>query len=166
MRTAYLAMELTGWYVIVPLSFASLLTGIVQALGTPWGLFQHYWILAKLAISILATVLLMVHMRPIVHVADVASKTALSSADLHGSRIQLVADASAALLALLAATALSVYKPQGRTRYGHNKYEQRVGSAQRLTIGAPRWVFLFGIIAAVFLIIVRHLTLGPGGHSH
>ncbi len=36
-RTAYLAMELTGRLVLVPLSLASLLTGLVQALGTGWG---------------------------------------------------------------------------------------------------------------------------------
>lgn len=37
-RAAYLGMDLTGWFVIVPLSFASLLTGLVQALVTPMGL--------------------------------------------------------------------------------------------------------------------------------
>ena len=36
-RAAYLAMELTGWFVIVPLSLASLITGIIQSLGTQWG---------------------------------------------------------------------------------------------------------------------------------
>ena len=41
-RAAYLAMELTTWSVIVPLSLAALLTGLFQALGTEWGLFQHY----------------------------------------------------------------------------------------------------------------------------
>src|ERR687887_134909 len=40
-RAAYVAMELVAWYVIVPLSLASLLTGLVQALGTQWGLFRH-----------------------------------------------------------------------------------------------------------------------------
>lgn len=79
-RAAYIAMELAGWFVILPLSFASLVTGIVQALGTTWGLFQHYWVLAKLLITILATILLLVHMRPIVRVANVASETTLSSA--------------------------------------------------------------------------------------
>lgn len=42
-RAAYLAMDLIGWFVIVPLSLASLLTGLVQSLGTRWGLFRHYW---------------------------------------------------------------------------------------------------------------------------
>jgi hypothetical protein len=63
-RAAYLAMKLTAWYIIVPLSLASLLTGLVQSLGTKWGLFRHYWILAKLLINILATTGLLVHMQP------------------------------------------------------------------------------------------------------
>lgn len=120
-RAAYLAMELTGWFVIAPLSLASLLTGLVQSLGTEWGLFRHYWILVKLLITILATILLLVHMQPISYTAGVAAETTLSSADLGGLRIQLVADAGAALLVLLVATTLSVYKPQGMTPYGWRK---------------------------------------------
>ncbi|MCA1611082.1 MAG: hypothetical protein ABR610_08630 [Thermoanaerobaculia bacterium] len=128
-RAAYLAMELIGWLVIVPLSVASLLTGLIQALGTTWGLFRHYWVLIKLLITILATVLLVVHMRPTSYVAGVAARMTLSGADLRGLRIQLVADAGAALLVLLVATTLSVYKPRGLTRYGRRQYE-RDASAQ------------------------------------
>jgi hypothetical protein len=120
-RAAYLAMELTGWFVIVPLSFASQLTGIIQSLGTQWGLFQHYWILLKLLLTIFATIVLLLHMQPTSHLAGVAAQTALSSADLRGLRIQLVADAGAALLVLLVATTLAVYKPRGITAYGRNK---------------------------------------------
>jgi uncharacterized membrane protein YuzA (DUF378 family) len=61
-RAAYLAMGLSGWFVIVPSSFAALLTGVVQAVGTPWGLFRHYWVLVKLLLTLAATVLLLVHM--------------------------------------------------------------------------------------------------------
>jgi hypothetical protein len=42
-QAAYLAMEVTAWVVLVPLALASLLTGLVQSLGTKWGLFRHYW---------------------------------------------------------------------------------------------------------------------------
>jgi hypothetical protein len=42
-RAAYLAMHLTTWVVIVPLSLAALLTGIVQSVGTTRGLFRHYF---------------------------------------------------------------------------------------------------------------------------
>src|SRR3970040_255657 len=59
LRAAWLAMELIGWYVIVPLALASLLTGFVMSLATPWGLFRHYWVLSSLALTILATVVLL-----------------------------------------------------------------------------------------------------------
>jgi uncharacterized membrane protein len=42
LRAAWIAMEWTGWYVIVPSVLASLLTGLVMSLGTKWGLFRHY----------------------------------------------------------------------------------------------------------------------------
>jgi|SRR6516164_3240462 len=42
-RSRYVAMNLIGVSVIVPLSLAALLTGLVQSLGTHWGLFRQYW---------------------------------------------------------------------------------------------------------------------------
>src|SRR6266545_2749355 len=72
-RGAYLAMELVASFIIVPLSLASLLTGLIQALGTKWGLFRHYWIVFKLVINVASTFLLLVHMQPISHLADVAA---------------------------------------------------------------------------------------------
>jgi hypothetical protein len=116
-RAAYVSMELTGWFVIVPLALASLLTGLVQALGTAWGLFRHYWVLVKLVITVLATVILLVHMRPIGHMAEAVRRATLDDGELGGLRIQLVADAGAALVVLLVAVVLSVFKPQGRPRY-------------------------------------------------
>lgn len=131
-RAAYLAMGLTGWFVILPLSLASLLTGLIQSLGTTWGLFRHYWILVKFLMTILATIVLLVHMQPISHMAGVAAERTLSSAELRGLRIQLVADAGAALLVLLVATTLSVYKPRGMTRYGWRKqHELRKGKVSQ-----------------------------------
>ena len=50
-RATYLVMEPAGWVVLVPLAFASLLTGLVQSLGTTWGLSRHYWVLFKLLIK-------------------------------------------------------------------------------------------------------------------
>ncbi len=124
-RATYLVMEMIGWFVIVPLSLASLPTGLVMSLGTEWGLFRHYWVLAKLLITVLATTLLLVHMQPIGHLARVVAETTLASGELAGLRVQLVADAGAALLALLVATALSVYKPRGMTPYGRRKQHGR-----------------------------------------
>jgi hypothetical protein len=128
-RSAYLAMELIARFVIVPLSFAPLLTGPVLSLGTPWGLFRHYWILAKLLITILSTIILLIHMQPISLLADAAAKTTLFSADLHRTQVQMVVASGAALLALLVANTLAVYKPRGMTPYGWRKqYEERTVS--------------------------------------
>jgi hypothetical protein len=111
------------------LSLASPLTGIVMSLGTTWGLFRHYWVLIKLLITVFATIVLLLHMQPIGHLARVVAATTLSKGELAGLRIQLVANAGAALLALLVATALSVYKPRGMTPYGWRKeYEKHTGS--------------------------------------
>ncbi|HMI83757.1 MAG TPA: hypothetical protein VK550_06660 [Polyangiaceae bacterium] len=123
-RAAYVAMDLTGWLVIVPLSVASLMTGLVQSLGTPWGLFRHYWVLIKLLLNVLANVVLLLHMKPIGRVARAAAATALASGDLRGLRVQLVADAAAAIVVLIVATTLSVYKPKGRTPYGQRMLAQ------------------------------------------
>lgn len=125
-RAAYLAMELTTWFVIVPLALTSLLTGVVSSLGTKWGLFRYYWVLLKLLITSLATIILLVHTQPISLLADVAAKTTLFNADLHKLQIQMAVASGAALLVLLVLTALSVYQPRGMTQYGQRKlHEQR-----------------------------------------
>lgn len=129
-RATYLAMEITGWFVIVPLSFASLMTGLLQSLGTTWGVFRHYWILAKLLITLAATALLLLHMKPTTYVAHVAAKTSLSRADQRAVRVQLVFDAGAAIAALLVATTLSVYKPRGITPHGWRKQRDEGASSQ------------------------------------
>jgi hypothetical protein len=125
-RAAYLTMELTGWFVLVPLALASLLTGLVQALGTTWGLFRHYWVLFKLLINLFATIVLLLYMQTLGDLADVAAETTLSSDDLDVLRSPSpVLHAGAALLLLLAATTLAVYKPRGMTRYGQRKLDEQ-----------------------------------------
>jgi hypothetical protein len=126
-RAVYLAAEPITWFVIVPLAFASLLTGLVQALGTTWGLFKHYWVLFKLLINVLATIVLLMYTQTVGVVADVAANP---SADLDELRAPtFVLHAAAALLLLLAATTLAVYKPRGMTRYGQRKqHELRTSS--------------------------------------
>jgi len=88
-RAAYLAMDLTARFVIVPLAFASLLTGLIQSLGTPWGLFRHYWVLAKLFLTAFATIILLLKMKLIGYVAGAAATTGLSSADLNRPRREI-----------------------------------------------------------------------------
>jgi hypothetical protein len=124
-RAAYLAMELTAWSIIVPLSLASLLTGLVQSLGTSWGLFRHYWVLFKLLINVFATIVLLMYMRTLGYFAGAVADTTLSSAELLALRsISPVLHAGAALVLLLVATTLAVYKPRGLTPYGRRKHRE------------------------------------------
>jgi hypothetical protein len=121
MRAAYPAMELTARFVTVPLAFASLLSGLIQSLGTPWGLFRYYWVLMKLLLTVLATIVLLVQMELIGYAARLAAETALSRTDLRAAGIQLVVHAAGGLLVLLVPAVLSVYKPPGRVRYRRRK---------------------------------------------
>ena len=123
-RATYVAMEATGWFVLVPLAAASLLTGLVQSLGTKWGLFRHYWVVMKLLINLIASVVLVMYMQTLDSLADRARATS-ASGDLSGLQTPSpVLHAAAALLLLVVATTLAVYKPRGLTRYGWRKQRE------------------------------------------
>jgi hypothetical protein len=134
LRAAWIGMDLTGWYVIVPLALASLLTGLVMALGTKWGLFRHYWVLFSLVLTVFATVILLLHMPDVSLLADVARKGGEGSGlDAAGKHIYSRLDRGdllhpgLGLVVLLLIQILNVYKPRGLTRLGRRKeYEERV----------------------------------------
>jgi hypothetical protein len=92
------------------------------------------------------------------------SGATLSDSDLHGLRIQLIADAGAALLVLLVATILSVYKPWGLTAYGIRRLdEQQKKIPNRNKSIKKSWLLyiLLGLIGLVILMfIILHLTGG------
>jgi len=125
-RAVYLTMELTGWFVLVPFSLASLFTGLLQSLGTKWGLFRHYWVLVKLLMNVLATIILLLYMQTLGYLADIAAESTSVDGDVSGLRNPSpVVHAGGALLLLLVATSLSVYKPRGMTRYGQRKQNEQ-----------------------------------------
>lgn len=117
-QAASLMIQPVAAWVIVPLCLASLVTGIVQGIGTSWGLLQHWWVGLKLGLTCGATVLLMVHLQPIEDVARAAEAGRIVDDDLTQLRTQLVFDAAAAVFVLLMTTTLSVVKPQGLTLWG------------------------------------------------
>jgi hypothetical protein len=126
-RAAYPAMALIARFVIAPLAFAASLTGLIQSLGTSWGLFRHYWVLLKLLLTVFATIVLSVEMELIGYAARLAAETTSFESDLRAAGMQLVVHAAGGLLVLLVPMVLSVYKPPGITRYGRRKLrEQRV----------------------------------------
>jgi hypothetical protein len=192
LRAAWIAMELTGWFAIVPLALASLLTGLVMALGTKWGLFRHYWVLISLVLTILATGVLLGNMQAVSFFAGIAAE--MDSADVRrlrgGLRSELL-HAGVGLMVLLVIQVLNVYKPRGMTPYGWRKqreqptlagsiattpadrsaYPDVSGDTVPAECGGPasarRWTKVSGIIVLILglLFVILHLT-GHGGGGH
>lgn len=175
MRAAYLSMELIGWFVIVPFSLATLFSGLVQSLGTRWGLFRHWWIVAKLLLTIVAIAVLLRHMQDVSGVSRKAA-TMLSSANF---RPELV-HAGGGLLVLLAAATLSVFKPWGMTPYGRRAISRsdlpshpsdatapppRPVPAPPFAASKPRWARTIAIHAVVFVLLFAILHIS-GLHLH
>lgn len=171
-RAVSLAMGLTAWFVILPLSLASLITGLVQALATAWGLFRHYWVLFKLLLTAVATGVLLLKLGPISYLADAAAETAYSSADLVGLRTSILVHALGGLLVLLAVVTLAVYKPLGMTRYGVRKLREQSSAGIGSDLGSatitPLWVKAFSVIVVLLVLMLGVMLLGgdhgPGAH--
>src|SRR5215203_512429 len=117
-RAAWIGMELTGWFVIVPLACLAFLTGLVLSLGTPWGLFKHYWVVIALVLTTLSLAVLLLHMPSVsalaalARTADDAAVSRLGGDVLHPAF---------GILVLLVVTVLNVHKPRGLTPYGQRK---------------------------------------------
>lgn len=163
MRSAYLSMDLIGRFVLVPLSLAATASGLFQALATPWGLFKHYWVTVKFVLTVLSTLLLLLHQfTAVATAAERISRAALGSLpreEVGSLGTQLVFDAGLALLVLIAITVLSVFKPWGRTPY--RREESATADA-----AAPKTWFRLALIAVgilLALLVVKHLA---GGHHH
>ena len=135
-RAAWIGMDLIGWYVIVPLALVSLLTGVVIAAGTRWGLFRHYWVVFSLVLTIVAAVVLILHMPGVGDLADVARRRSAGldnlDAHLYGQLKQGdFLHPGLGLVVLLVIQVLNVHKPPGLTRYGRRKQREESAHASQ-----------------------------------
>jgi len=154
-RAAYLAMDVVGRAVLVPLSVGALVSGVVQSLGTKWGLFRHYWVVVKLVLTVFATAALFVHQATAIteaaRLAADATAPLLRSGRLRELGVQLVADSSIAVVLLLGITLIAVYKPWGVVGYVTRSFK----------------VFLAAVTALIAAFIALHLSgHSPHRHSH
>ena len=124
-RASYVAMDFTYRTVVIPLGLASLTTGLVSSLGTDWGLLRHYWVVLKVMLTAPAVWLMLVHAGLVRYAAHMTSVMPRTGGNMDGLKGQLILYAGAALMVLLTATILSIYKPRGRTRYGVRKLASR-----------------------------------------
>jgi hypothetical protein len=125
-RGVYLVVDPAARLTLVPLALASLLTGLVSSLGTPWGLLRHYWVLFKLVINLFATAVLLTYMETFRAMAGVAADPSNDLAIVRNP--SPVVHSVLALLVLLVAAVLAVYKPRGMTRYGWRKQHEKRSS--------------------------------------
>jgi uncharacterized membrane protein len=166
-RGAYLVMAPAAWFVLVPLAHTTLFSGLALSLGTPWGLFRHYWVVLKLAITVFATVILMIYMGTFRQMAGVAADPVVELGLVRNPSPLL--HSVLALLLLVGATVLGIYKPFGMTPYGERSASiQRAAFSPQPAARPTSWApYLLGIlaIAIVALFLILHLTGAmPAGH--
>lgn len=121
-RASWLAMELVLVDCIVPLAVATLVTGVAVAMLSPWGLFQHYWVVVSLVATSALVGLLVLHVPEVQHQAGVAA------AGADAEVLQLPGDTFHTVVALVALTGLlllNMFKPRGLTAHGWRRQQVR-----------------------------------------
>ena len=114
-RATRAVMEIIGIELIAGIAWTTLLTGLLLSAATKWGLLKHYWIVTKLVI----TVALMLNGHFFLqHWLREQAEVGKAPESLS---LQLVIVMSIALGLLVTATALSIYKPWGKTRRGRRR---------------------------------------------
>jgi hypothetical protein len=151
-KGTYQSMQVMAWFVIVPCAIAALFSGLLQSLGSEWGLLRHYWIVAKLVLTTLGTVILLLHAPRVSEMAGRAAESAFATGDHGPQRTALVVHAAGGLAILLAATVLSIFKPWGKTAHGKGEP------------GARKRYLLIAVAIALGAVIVLHLAGGAPRH--
>jgi hypothetical protein len=125
-----------------PLAIGTIVSGVLLSLGTKWGLLEHYWVATKLALAVgvITTAVQLggrIARQPISALSgqEVVDGTLLGITSAPSLLISL---SIAHLLMLSAATAISVYKPWGKTWFGRRRTaRQQAGGTGRLSRATP-----------------------------
>lgn len=129
-QAMYVAMNLLGRWALVPLSLATFVSGLVQSVGTVWGLLRHYyWVIVKLGLTLVATLILLLYTETM---RDFAANAADPARDLdHVRQLSPVLHASGGLVFLMGALVLSIFKPRGVTRFGWRRQQESYEARRR-----------------------------------
>ena len=123
MRAVYVTGGMVG-ELVFPFAGISLVSGLVLSLGTAWGLVRHWWVLAKLVINV---VMLAVSGAVLSRFLAQAADRARDGAEVGDLGTRVVIGSCAGLVLLVVATALSVYRPRGRTPWASGVRGRRLG---------------------------------------
>ena len=120
-RAAYRMMPVLTDYALVPLAVATVVTGIALALGTRWGLLQHYWVTVSLMVTMFAAIVLFLHLPAVDELAVAAADPTRDVTSLGGDLVHSVGG----LVVLGVPLVLNVMKPRGLTRRGWRMQQGR-----------------------------------------
>jgi hypothetical protein len=113
-HAVYELLRLLTFSLDLPLALLTLVSGVRLALTSSWGLFRHWWVIAKLAIygATLGIGLLLIS-PSLDKMLEVTEAGGLGDG---GARSTLIAAAGIQVVILLGAATLGVFKPGGRRR--------------------------------------------------
>ncbi|MEU2285130.1 DUF2269 family protein [Streptomyces sp. NPDC013178] len=123
------AMKLFADWLLLPVAFLTLLSGLVLSLGTPWGLARHHWVHTKFWLTLATTTATVFVLRPAVN----SAVTAVAAGGPLPDAGDVLFGPIVSLSAYVFMTVISVLKPWGPTRRG-----RRLRAAARTTVGAGR----------------------------
>jgi hypothetical protein len=126
-RSAYRGMNMLGDTLIIPIALLALLTGLLLALGTRWGLFRHTWVITKFWLTLVAAAASIFELRARLHEAvqlvNQHPTGPVSDMHLGALRDTLVVAPVVALAIYLTNVTLSIAKPWGRRDKGRTAGE-------------------------------------------
>ena len=114
--TIYPAMSTLAGWVLAPLAVIALITGVLQAVLSAYGLFRFWWVTIKLTITtLLAGLVLFVLVPGLGKVADAAGSPADASVT-DTQRLVYVIVPSVAITLVVLMVGLGVFKPRWRLK--------------------------------------------------
>lgn len=140
MATAYGGLALFAVPLLLVLGLLTLATGALLGLGTRFGLLRYWWVVVKLVISVVLTVLVLVALRPTLDVAAVETATVDPTlADrLTDVRFNMIFPPLVSTTALVVAAWLGVFKPSGPTRRDRGSRTTRAGRPRMPAVSGPQ----------------------------
>jgi hypothetical protein len=111
----YQVLPLLLWPILLS-GLMCLVTGIVLGVGTHHGLVRYWWVLVKLVLNVVLTLLVLVLLHPGMDEAAEAGRQLAAGGPAGADLSNLVFPPIVSGASLVVATVLAVYKPWGRVR--------------------------------------------------
>jgi hypothetical protein len=103
---------------LVTVGLITLVTGVVLGLGSKYGLIRYWWVFVKLVLNIVLVTLVLLALTPGVALLADVGRDAIVTGTMPEAPANLLFPPIVSSTAVLAAIALSVFKPWGRTGRG------------------------------------------------